>query len=257
MTVLVTYVFSAGGALLLLLIGASWIWRRPHSTTARRFLLTVAIIYTVLSSYAVSFATSRLLVGGFQPLTGHHIPPGRTAIVVLGSGTFTARNWDDGRFAVLDRPAASRVLEAHRVFTMTDAAWVISSGGLVVPSEIDEPSGATMREALIRLGVPPARVLVETKSRNTHEEAVIVREMLAPLNVQSVILVTSDIHMRRSLGAFRAQGIVAVPAIARHARPNMPWIGWLFPSRSGLDEAAAAWHEFLGITYYFARGWYR
>ena len=257
MTVLVSYFFSAGGAVLLLSLGALWIWRRPHSTTARRFLLTVTIVYTVLSAYGVSYATGRLLVAGFRPLSADDVPPGRIAIVVLGSGTFTARNWDDRRLAILDRPAASRVLEAHRLFTLTDAAWVISSGGLVIPSDVDAPSGATMRETLIRLGVPPARILVETKSRTTHDEAVIVRGMLAPLDIRTVILVTSEIHMRRSIGAFRAQGIVAVPAIARHPPRHMPWIGWLVPSQSGLDEAGDAWHEILGIAYYFARGWYR
>jgi uncharacterized SAM-binding protein YcdF (DUF218 family) len=256
-TALVTYFFSAGGALLLLSIGALWIWRRPRSIPARRFLLTVTISYSVLSVYGISYATSRLLVAGFRPFATHDVRPGRTAIVVLGSGTFTARNWDDHRFAILDRPAASRVLEAYRLFTMTDAAWVISSGGLVFPSELDEPSGETMRQALIRLGVPAARILVETKSRTTHDEAVIVRGMLASLDVQTVILVTSDIHMRRSIGAFRAEGIVAVPAIARHPGPNMPRIGWFLPSQSGLDEAEDAWHEILGIAYYFARGWYR
>ena len=257
MTGLVTYFFSAGGALLLLSIAALWIWRRPHSFLARRFLLTVAIVYAVLSVYGVSYATGRLLAAGFSPFSAHDAPRGRTAIVVLGSGTFTARNWDEYRMPVLDRPAASRVLEAYRLFTMTDADWVISSGGLMVPSELDEPSGETMRQALIRLGVPAARVLVETKSRTTHEEAVIVRGMLAPLDVQTVILVTSELHMRRSIGAFRAQGIVAVPAIARHPPPRLSWIGWVIPSQVGLDEAEDAWHEILGIAYYFARGWYR
>ena len=257
MTVLVTYFFSAGGAVLLLSIGALWIWRRPHSTPARRFLFTVAIVYALLSVYGISYATGRLLVAGFRPLSTHDLPKGPTAIVVLGSGTFTARNWDDRRFTILDRPAASRVLEAYRLFTMTEAAWVISSGGLVIPSEREEPSGATMRDALVRLGVPEARILVETKSRTTHDEALIVRGMLVPLDVQTVILVTSDIHMRRSIGAFRAQGIVAVPAIARHPPPNMTWIGWLLPSKSGLEAAEDVWHEILGIAYYFARGWYR
>jgi uncharacterized SAM-binding protein YcdF (DUF218 family) len=196
-------------------------------------------------------------VAGFRPLSTHNLPQGPTAIVVLGSGTFTARDWEERRLAILDRPAASRLLEAYRVFTMTDAAWVISSGGLPIPSDREEPGGATMRDALIRLGVPAARILVETISRTTRDEAVIVRDMLAPLDVQTVILVTSDVHMRRSLGAFRAQGILAVPAIARHPRANMPWIGWLLPSASGLDEAGDVWHEILGIAYYSARGWYR
>ena len=151
-----------------------------------------AIVYSVLGCYAVSFATGRMLVAGFRPFTNTDVPVGPTAIVVLGSGTFSARDWDDGRIDMLDRASASRVLEAFRVFKMTDAAWVIASGGLIQPDDFDEPNGRTMRDVLARLGVPPARLLVETESTNTHDEAVIVRDMLKRLPVQHVILVTSD-----------------------------------------------------------------
>jgi uncharacterized SAM-binding protein YcdF (DUF218 family) len=168
-----------------------------------------------------------------------------------------ARDWDDARLPVLDGASADRVLEAIRVFRMTDAAWVIASGGLVKPREFDEPNGRTMRDALIRSGVPAARLLVETESRNTHDEAVIVRDMLRSLDVQHVILVTSEIHMRRSLGTFRAQGIQAVPAIARRAPATIPWIAWIVPTEVGLNLASDVWHEILGLGYYFIRGWYR
>ncbi len=257
MTALVSYLFTSGGLVLLSLVGVIWLWRRPHSRAARYGLLLVAIGYGVLSSYGISYLTGRLLVVGLRPLTQADLPSGRTAIVVLGSGTFTARDWDEARFAVLDRAGASRVLEAFRVFRLTDAEWVISSGGQVRPSDLEEASGVTMRDALIRLGVPAARVLFETRSRNTHEEAVIVREMLGQLDVQHVILVTSDLHMRRSLGTFRSEGIDALPAIARVPSPRMPRAAWLIPSQGGLDLARDVWHEILGLGYYMARGWYR
>lgn len=216
-----------------------------------------AIAYSLLGCYTLSYATGRLLVAGLRPFTKADVPAGATAVVVLGSGTFSARDWDDGRFDTLDRSSTSRVLEAIRVFKMTDAAWVIASGGLVRPDDFDEPNGRTMLNALARLGVPMGRLLVETESRNTHDEAVIVREMLKALPVQQVILVTSDIHMRRSLGTFRAQGITAVPAIARQDPPDMPWFAWILPTEGGITYASDVWHEMFGLLYYFVRGWYR
>lgn len=257
MTTAVWFLFSSGAVVAFLLVGALWIWRRPHSPNARRFLLLAALVYTALSIYGISYATGRLLLIGLRPLTQSDVPPGRTAIVLLGSGSFTARDWDENRFSIVDRAAASRVLEAARVFRMTDAAWIISSGGLVDPEDRDEPSGLTMRDELVRLKVPASRVLVETKSRNTRDEAVIVRDMLKALDVDHVVLVTSDIHMRRSLGTFRAEGIDAIPAIARQPFEDIPVGGWVIPSEGGLDEAGAVWHEILGLVYYFARGWFR
>jgi uncharacterized SAM-binding protein YcdF (DUF218 family) len=255
---LVWYVLSPGGVTFVLVVGALWMWRRPASSWARRWLLAGAVAYAALGCYAISYASGRLLVAGFRPLARADVPPGPTAIVVLGSGSIMARDWDDASLAVLDRASADRVLEAVRVFKMTDAAWVIASGGLVRPRALDEPNGRTMRDALARFGVPAARLLVETESRNTHDEAVIVGEMLRSLDVQHVILVTSEIHMRRSLGTFRAEGIQAVPAIARQApATTIPWIAWVIPTEGGLKLAAEVWHEILGLGYYVIRGWYR
>ena len=256
-TALASHLLSSGGIVLVLVVTAVWMWRRPGSSRARRLLLAAAIVYASLGSYAISHATSRLLVGGLRPMAPGDVPAGPTAIVVLGSGTYTARDWNDDRLPVLDRASAGRVLETIRVFKMTDAAWIIASGGLVRPSQFEEPNGRTMRDMLVRAGVPETRLLLETDSRNTHDEAVIVGRMLGTLNVQHVILVTSETHMRRSLGTFRAQGVRAVPAIAREPPPVMPGMAWIIPSEHGLSLAAAVWHEILGLGYYFIRGWYR
>jgi uncharacterized SAM-binding protein YcdF (DUF218 family) len=254
---LVSYLLSAGGAVLVLVVAAVWTWRRPGSSRVRRLLMVAALGYFAFSCYGLSYTTGRLLVAGFRPLTKADVPDGPAAIVVLGSGTHTARDWDDARFPVLDRVSAGRVLEAVRVFKLTDAAWIIASGGLVRPTDSDEPNGRTMRDALVRSGVPASRLLVETDSRNTHDEAVIVRDMLRSLDVQHVILVTSETHMRRSLGTFRAQGIRPIPAISREPVPSMPWFGWIIPTEGGLNHAADVWHEIIGLGYYFVRGWYR
>jgi len=114
-----------------------------------------------------------------------------------------------------------------------------------------------MRDTLVRLGIPSSRILIENQSRTTHDEAVIVTKMLRTLKVDRVVLVTSDIHMRRSLGTFRAEGIDAVPAIARGPFPSGSRLIWLLPTSSALDETQAVAHEFLGIAYYAARGWLR
>jgi uncharacterized SAM-binding protein YcdF (DUF218 family) len=133
---------------------------------------------------------------------------------------------------------------------------VISSGGLVDPDDTNEPTGQTMRNALVRLGVPETRVIVETKSRNTHEEAVIVAPLLASMGIRQTVLVTSRIHMRRSLGTFKAVGINAVPAVAKPPDTNLSTLDWLLPSGLGLYEGSQVAHEALGLLYYAARGWY-
>jgi uncharacterized SAM-binding protein YcdF (DUF218 family) len=253
----VWFLFSVGGLIVLMLFGALWLRARPHSPRARRFLLILAVAYTIASIYATSYGVGRLLVIGLRPLEPSDVPDGRTAIVVLGSGSYTAHDWEEQEFSIVDPPAAARVVEAFRVYRLVDPDWVISSGGKRLRNDPNEATGITMRDALVQLGVDPSRLLVETKSRNTHEESVVVASLLASLRVNNVILVTSDTHMRRSLGTFRAQGVDAIPAIARTPYDRVRWFSWTLPSDAGLWHAGAVAHEFLGIGYYAIRGWYR
>jgi uncharacterized SAM-binding protein YcdF (DUF218 family) len=256
---LVAFVFSAGGVVSALLGGALWLVMRPRSPQPRRFLLAAAAAYTAASVYIISYGAGWLLTAGLRPLERSDVPPGATAVVVLGSGSFTARDWDERRFSIVDPAAASRVLEAARVFALIDPAWVISSGGIVRPDpdRTQVATAVTMKDALIWLGVPPERIIIETTSRTTHTEAVAVAPLLRSLQVTNTVLVTSATHMRRSLGTFRAAGIEAIPAIARHPRTDLPWDEWLVPSQGGLHEASVVAHEVLGLIYYVARGWYR
>jgi uncharacterized SAM-binding protein YcdF (DUF218 family) len=256
-TKLVWYLFSGGGAVVVTFAAALWVLARPSSRLARRALFIAAFGYTLASVHVIGHRLDRLLVAGFKPFSASDVPRGRTALVVLGSGSFTATDWNGTRFSMPDGAAALRVLETARVFRLTNADWVISSGGLVDPRDQDDPSGLTMRDALVRLGVPAERIIVEIESRNTHDEAVVVAAILAKLGAEHTVLVTSDVHMRRSLGTFRAQGVDAIPAIARHRQDTEMWLGRFIPSEAGLDETGAVAHEILGLAYYAVRGWYR
>ena len=257
MTAFVGYVFSAGAVVVALSAGTIWLLARPGSRAARRFLLVAAVFYTLASTYVVTHNAARLVLIGLPPFEESDVPAGPTAIVVLGSGSFTARDWSGNRFSIVDPSAATRVLEAVRVFKLIDQAWVISSGGLPDPDDPDEPTGLTMKVALVQLGIPEPRVLVETKSRNTHDEAVIVAPLLRSMGIRHTVLVTSDLHMRRSLGAFKAQGVDAVPAVARPPDNQLSWLDWVLPSGFGLYEGSQVAHEALGLAYYTARGWSR
>jgi uncharacterized SAM-binding protein YcdF (DUF218 family) len=253
----VTFVFSPGGVVLCALICAIAQIVRPTSPRPRYALLAVSLAYLLATIPATGNFASRVLLIGLAPFTKTAVPPGRTAIVVLGSGGLTARDWDANAYSIVDPAAASRVLEAARVFRAIDAAWVISSGGHVRLDEPDQPSGEGLRDSMVLLGVPLDRIVVETRSRNTHDEAVIVASMLPSLRVDHVVLVTSDTHMLRSLCTFRAVGIEAIPAISRDPYADQPPRTRLRPSDRGLRNFSATVHEVLGLAYYYSRGWCR
>jgi hypothetical protein len=63
-------------------------------------------------------------------------------------------------------------------------------------------------------------------------------------------------HMRRSLGAFRAVGVNAVPAIGPDPLPTR-WFRWIAPTDGGLESSGEVVHELLGILYDRLRGRWR
>jgi uncharacterized SAM-binding protein YcdF (DUF218 family) len=136
-------------------------------------------------------------------------------------------------------------------------AWIISSGGLPDPGDRAEASSFTMRDELVQLGVPQERIVLESASRNTYDEAVFIAPMLRSLGIQQLVLVTSDSHMRRSLGTFRAVGWNAVPAIAPDLSLPTRWFWWILPTHGGLELSGEISHELLGIPYYWLRGQWR
>jgi uncharacterized SAM-binding protein YcdF (DUF218 family) len=227
------------------------------SRASRRFLLLTAVSFWIAGAYAVPDAIRTWLASPFHRLTRADVPPGRTAVVLLGSGSYQVRDWSENRIAIVDPIAASRLLEAARVFKLLDADYIISSGGLITVNERNRASGLTMAEELERLGVPKNRIVVEAKSKTTRDEAVIIRDMLAARPVDHVVLVTSQFHMRRSVGTFRAAGIEVIPAIAREPASLDTWWEKLIPTDKGLEESSMAAHELGGILVYRLRGWLR
>jgi uncharacterized SAM-binding protein YcdF (DUF218 family) len=249
------FIFSTSGIVVSLLAGVVWLYARPKSRAPRAFLAVIAVGYTLASMYAVPLTFQQWIAAGFRPLTPADVPPGRNAVVLLGSGSYRRVDWSDATYSVLDPIGAERTLEAARVYRLFHPEFIISSGGLIDPDDSEDPAGDTMKEMLLRLGVPNEKIIVERKSTNTRDEATTIGSMLPSLHVDHVILVTSPIHMRRSMGMFRAAGVAAIPAIAR----DPEYSGWtltLLPSQAGLRLSALVVHETLGLVYYRLRGWY-
>lgn len=253
----VRYLLSAGGVIVVFLLASLWTFAADRSRRSARVAFAVALAFTLLSIYGLQIVVARALVGSLKPFHKTDVIAGRrTAIVILGSGSAVAEDWDGRTFAFADQAAMSRTLEAARVFRLIDPAVVIASGGDPHPERGRPPTGDTMRTALIALGVPADRIMVETASTMTREEALVIAPMLRAQQIEQVVLVTSETHMPRSLGVFRAAGIAAIPAMAQeYSRGGASLTELLVPSEGGLWFASANIHELLGTVYYRLRGW--
>jgi uncharacterized SAM-binding protein YcdF (DUF218 family) len=103
------------------------------------------------------------------------------------------------------------------------------------------------------LGVPADKIVVETRSHTTWENAREAR-LMQPALSQPITLVTSAVHMRRAASAFNAQGVAVCPLVSdrRFVRPR--GMGVLWPQASAIRKTETVWHEWLGSWGYAWRG---
>jgi uncharacterized SAM-binding protein YcdF (DUF218 family) len=241
--------------LMLLALGVVLLYGRANRARWGRRLLTVmTIVYWLLSCPAGAAILARTLADGYGPLASPEEAPKVQAVVMLGAGSRTV-SAAGGRWTMVTHPSALRVLETVRVYRLLGDPLVIVSGGYTDTDVPTTPESEAMRAAVIALGVPPARVIVETKSANTHDAAVVVKQMFADRGISRFVLVTSPVHMPRSLESFAAQGLHPVPSASPlygdRARARFP----LLPDDGAFEIGNAVIYEWCARAYYRLRGW--
>lgn len=222
----------------------------------RRWVAAVVVGYYVLSCEAGAGLLTRTLTGRYQPLTSADQARGARVVVVLGSGSFNLRA--SGRqLPIVTQQAGLRVLEAARLFDLLNGPIVIASGGITERDPAAAPESEALRRALIDAGVRDDRIVRESESKNTHDEAVVVKRMLAERGVTDFVLVTSPLHMRRSMLAFEQQGLHPIPSPSplmsdRSSRPN-PFM----PNQLAFRISDEVVYEWLARGYYWWQRWLR
>jgi len=119
-----------------------------------------------------------------------------------------------------------------------------------------------MAEFLELLSLPEDAILTEGGSSNTHQHAVNLKPMFAERKIKTVLLVTSAMHMPRSMGVFRREcpdvEFIPAPTDFRVVDRPLPWyrqlVGFI-PTPSNLVGCNEMSHEYLGMAYYRLRGW--
>jgi uncharacterized SAM-binding protein YcdF (DUF218 family) len=109
-----------------------------------------------------------------------------------------------------------RIWQAVQLYEQKKVKKIFISGGPGQLMHPDETEADKVKTFLCTLNIPDSDIIVETKSRNTHENAVITSNWLKQNAPQaSCILVTSAYHMRRAAGCFRKEGVQFIPYSAR------------------------------------------
>jgi uncharacterized SAM-binding protein YcdF (DUF218 family) len=247
---------SMGFLLLGLSVGAIALLRGERVRRwGRRWLIGLSLGYWLLSLPMVSQALVGILASGITSVESADQAGEATAVVVLGGGSVTLRA-HGYELSLLSEQAGLRALEAARVYHLLGDPWMFVSGGTAAESGVLTPESLALEQALLAFGVPGDRIVRESDSRDTYEQAVAMTELLDEHQVARFILVTSPTHMRRAWLTFRKAGLDPVPSLASQRSETWPQpLTAVSPDLRSLGESSAALRELLGLLYYAFRGW--
>lgn len=153
--------------------------------------------------------------------------------------------------------ATDRILHGVRLYRAGRAGAILLAGGNVFPQPGVEPESYYMAQLMREWGVPAPAILTEDRSRNTYENAIYSREVMAERGFNSALLVTSALHMPRAIAVFRSAGIEITPAPTDYqiVSTNEPRVLRWLPTLGAMGTFTAVFREHLGIIAYRFKGW--
>ena len=139
----------------------------------RAWLTAVTLGYWLLTTPAGAALLARSITSGYAPLQTSADADGAHAVVMLGGGSRNVQA--EGRqLSYVSDPSALRAIETWRVYRLLGDPLVIVSGGVTDPRPGAAPESEAYQTAMRDLGVPAERVVSESESHNTHDEAVVI-----------------------------------------------------------------------------------
>jgi uncharacterized SAM-binding protein YcdF (DUF218 family) len=256
------FVYPLGMACVLLTV-TLFVRRHPQWQT-RLIAVTLALLW-LGGNRIVAMTLARSLEWRYAPLpSAADSIPHADAIVVLGGATRTPSY---PRPTAEVNEAGDRLLYAAWLYQHDAAPTIVLSGGAPAWSGPEGLSEAEiMADLLQRMGVPETAMLLETTSWNTYENAEASLDLLKAHNIESILLVTSAIHMPRAYATFAHSEIGATPAPTDFWVSQAEWDYYtqpklsiqlmnLLPSAQDLTLTTQAIKEYIGIVVYAVRGW--
>ena len=175
---------------------------------------------------------------------------------IVLSGMFEYNN-DLDRLSA--RRGADRIWQAIQLYKKKKIKKIIITGdsGYVLKKGLHE--AAQLKQDLISMGIPEDEIIIENKSRNTHENAHQTKLIFENKNfsLQNNLLITSSMHMRRAKACFEKEGLYCTPFTTDHysIQSESISISEFIPSQDAFIMWNKLIKEWIGYTVYNLMGY--
>ena len=221
-----------------------------------RALSIVAATASALILFVTLYTTAgNLLMQGLEQRFAKPAadPENLQCMIVLG-GAFE-NEVNTARHGIEFNGGADRFVEALRLAQKFPDSRILVSGGDGSMSGIYEGDAAASERFFPLFGIGRERLIEETQSRTTFENAVNTREFLASQGLSHCLLITSGFHMPRSVGIFRKLGIDIMPWPTDYRTDGQvrPGLDFTQPNLNAQNMATAI-REWYGLVGYYLAG---
>jgi uncharacterized SAM-binding protein YcdF (DUF218 family) len=255
---LIPLFFYPMGAACLLLIIALGLWLIKSKLTPAFISAALIILFLSGNTWVSNWLA--------QSLEWQNIPKGELptadAIVILGGGI---RSKAYPRPDVDFSEAGDRVWYGASLYRAGKAPKIIVSGGRIIWKGGGKPESEDLTNLLVTMGVPKVDIIPEGDSMNTRDNGVYVQKILKANNFKTILLVTSAMHMPRSMAIFKHLGIKAIAAPTDYRVSQLELdeqnlqtesvILSLIPNEERLLVTTAAMREYIGMWVYKVKDW--
>jgi uncharacterized SAM-binding protein YcdF (DUF218 family) len=240
-----------GNLLLLALLGGLLLLVGSRGRRGRMLIGLAAIGFLVFAVAPVGSAMLLVLEQRFpRPQT---LPDRIDGILVLGGAVDPGLSLAHGE--TVFNSSVARVLAGIALARRYPEAKLALVGG---EGEMFPVGFAEARATLgfvLEQGISATRIILEERSRSTHENAVFAKELIRPRPAETWILVTSAFHMPRAVASFRAVDWPVIPhPVDFKVDASTVWRA-NFNLVEGLGTATTAGKEWAGLVGYRLRGW--
>jgi uncharacterized SAM-binding protein YcdF (DUF218 family) len=239
---------AAPGNLLLLLMG--WgVLRLARSR--RRFGFRLVAVPLVMLLAIAALPVGQWLVMPLEARFPQPTLPDRVdGIIVLGGAVEPAITRAHGQVAL--NAAAERLTESLKLAQRFPEAKVLLTGGEASILPRGESEADSMRAFFVEQGIDPGRLVIEERSRDTYENAVLSRQLVLPRPEDAWVLVTSAMHMPRAVGCFRRLGWTVIPYPVDYRAEDAPRPNFFLSEHLTLVDVAVK--EWVGLVAYRLMG---
>lgn len=173
-------------------------------------------------------------------------------VVVLGGAMDYPYVWEGHAQPALTG-AAERMTAALPLLQQAPQLKLLFTGGTSELTIKGLTEAERARRFYAAMDVDPQRLLLESASRTTHENAVFSAQLPGVDKTQPWLLLTSAWHMPRSVATFRKAGWNVTPWPADYrAGLETPWMQ--YSAARGAEKWQTALHELLGLWIYRLSG---